>query len=149
MAKTNKPQDDDAGPQPELHIQPRSGAELAAELLRFSVEPANAPDSPPRLRKVKRLAIERQQIEFMKMIVSPMMAADLASEYRWEPINPQTRQPRQEPARRAIKALFGAKIPDAAQLPNKFLAKQVTEWLEKNEYPVPSHNTILRAAGRK
>jgi hypothetical protein len=70
-------------------------------------------------------------------------------EYKLVPINPQTRQARREPARRAIKALYGAKVPDAAELPNKFLVKRVTEWLEKNNYPVPSLNTILRAAGRK
>jgi hypothetical protein len=149
MAKTNKPKCAvNTGPPPELHILPPSDKELVAQSL-FSAEPAQSPDPPPRFRKVKRSAIERQRIEFLKMIVSPMMAADLDSEYELVPINPQTRQARREPARRAIRSLYGAKIPDAAELPNKLLVARVANWLQKYNYPVPHPRTIRRAAGRK
>src|SRR5262249_21554922 len=46
-----------------------------------------------------------------------------------------TRQPHRERARRALDALFGSEVPDAAALPNKHLAARVNEWLEARKQP--------------
>ena len=59
------------------------------------------------------------------------------------------RQPGRERARRALEALFGSRVPDAAALPNKRLAAQVNEWLEERKQPSVGQRTIQRAAGRK
>ena len=60
-----------------------------------------------------------------------------------------TRQPQQERARRALKALFGSTVPDAAALPNKHLADKVNKWLKDDKQPPVGQRTIRRAAGRK
>jgi hypothetical protein len=65
------------------------------------------------------------------------------------PPAPATRQPQQERARRALTALFGSEVPDAAVLPNKHLATRVNKWLEERQQPPVRQRTIQRAAGRK
>jgi hypothetical protein len=69
-----------------------------------------------------------------------------------------TRQPRQEAARRAMRALFPAGDPGPSVVPNKSLHRAVVKWLEWERQPLaalardveaPSLNTVLRAAGRK
>jgi hypothetical protein len=60
-----------------------------------------------------------------------------------------TRQPQQERARRALRALFGNEVPDAATLPNKHLADKVNKWLKDQGQPPVEQRTIRRAAGRK
>src|SRR5262249_31423567 len=65
------------------------------------------------------------------------------------PKNTATRQPQQERARRALKALFGSEVPDAAALPNKHLANKVNKWLEARKQLPVKQRTIQRAAGRK
>ena len=68
----------------------------------------------------------------------------------WDsPKNTVTRQPHRERARRALDALFGSKVPDAAALPNKPLGKKVNDWLTKRSEPPVQQRTIQRAAGRK
>jgi hypothetical protein len=65
------------------------------------------------------------------------------------PPAPATRQPQQERARRALRALFGSEVPDAATLPNKHLDDKVNKWLEDQDQPPVKQRTIRRAAGRK
>jgi hypothetical protein len=65
------------------------------------------------------------------------------------PKNKATRQPQQERVRRALDGLFGSKVPDAASLPNKLLAKKVNEWLKERNEPPVQQRTVQRAAGRK
>jgi hypothetical protein len=60
-----------------------------------------------------------------------------------------TRQPQQERARRALRALFGSKVPDAATLPNKHLAEKVNKWLKDHQQPPVGQRTVQRAASRK
>src|SRR5262249_42977333 len=56
---------------------------------------------------------------------------------------------RHERARRALTALFGSEVPDAATLPNKRLADKVNKWLEDHQQPPVGQHTVQRAAGRK
>jgi len=106
-------------------------------------------DGLPPLRQRKRNAVERERLRALLMIVSPMMAADINPDYQLIPEKPATRQPQSERARRALLALYGKNIPDAAALPNKHLEKQIDQWLRKQGQPPISGRTIRRAAGRK
>jgi hypothetical protein len=63
--------------------------------------------------------------------------------------SPATRRPQYERARRALTALFGSEVPDAATLPNKRLADKVNKWLEDHQQPPVGQRTVQRAAGRK
>jgi tetratricopeptide (TPR) repeat protein len=65
------------------------------------------------------------------------------------PKNLATRQPQSERARRALEALFGSKVPDAAALSNKLLGDKVNKWLKACKEPPVGQRTIQRAAGRK
>jgi hypothetical protein len=63
--------------------------------------------------------------------------------------SPATRGPQRERARRALTALFGSKVPDAATLPNKLLVDKVNKWLDDQQQPPVGPRTVQRAAGRK
>jgi hypothetical protein len=63
--------------------------------------------------------------------------------------SPATRRPQHERARRALTALFGSEVPDAATLPSKRLADKVNKWLEDHQQPPVGQRTVQRAAGRK
>jgi hypothetical protein len=82
--------------------------------------------------------------------VRPPNRAERAPTAERAPPTKATRQPQRERARRALDALFGGNVPDAAMLSNKLLEDRVNKWLTKECHLLPvGQRTIRRAAGRK